>query len=450
MSKKVIRLITLVIAIAMIATLAVGCGGDNAASTSSGSSSTDNTTSGGNKNESAPGNAFLENPEDYRGTKVVYVTWKDPWKNEDGDACDAFMAEYGIQMEAQLIGQGDYVQTIAASIASDTQGDIFFENGDFPGSLTVMQPLDAARLNLEDPIWNQALIKASTLEGHPYLVDAISNVWTEVDICVYNKELFAQRNIPTPDQYYAADKWTFENFKWCATEISKLGKGYMGASILGEVALGAAGCASFTFADNQMKVTVDDKYRKVFNYLAQMNADGVMKLDRSSFGNGKDGMALTNCFGLKKTGYYTKINPDHLGATFIPKWDENSTHTVTGIYRGWGLIDGAKNPVGAGFFLREYLDVNNYKLDKTFHNTEVANFFFQVTGQYSDAMIYYHGPDMVKTTGMGVRFDEQWAYQTPANTNSYIDSQLNLMQTMCDRANEIIDKERAWIKQTYK
>ena len=39
MSKKVIRLITLVLAIAMIASLAVGCGGND----------TPGTTSGGNK-----------------------------------------------------------------------------------------------------------------------------------------------------------------------------------------------------------------------------------------------------------------------------------------------------------------------------------------------------------------------------------------------------------------
>ena len=433
MSKKVIRLITLILAIAMIATLAVGCGGGK----------TDNDKGGvvdGFKGDT-------ETIEALRGTTVTYVTWKDPDLNEDGVAVDAFEEKYGITVNVQLVSQGTYVSTIAADVAAGTQGDVFFENGDFPGYLTVMQPLDAAMLDLEDPIWNQALIKASTLDGHPYLVDAISNVWTEVDICVYNKNIFDNNGIKNPEEYYNEGKWTFENFRFAAKEVANLGKDYCGVGMLGEAALGAAGSSFFTYKDNQMQVTVDNHLMEVMNFLAQMKADGIGKLDRGGFQDGKQGMALTNCFGLKKTGYFTTINPDHLGATYLPVWKEGDAQQVTGIYRGWGLIDGAKNPVGAGLFLREYLDVNNYDLGNTFHNQEVANFFFQVTGQYSENMIYYHGPDMVKTTGLGKLYHESWNNNSPAQINGFIESEKNVMDQMCTKANDIIDKERQWIKE---
>ncbi len=515
MSKTLIRLITLVLAICMVASLAVGCGGNEEATasnskvdTSSQDSVTDeveeededeatedesseeeddddddkssskkssskkssskkssskkssskkssskkssskksssNKTSS-NKKPSAPGLDGIDssvNPDDYKGTTVTYVTWKDPKLNEDGVAVDKFEKDFGMKVAVQLIGQGDYVKTIQASIASGTQGDIFFENGDFPGSLTVMQPLDAAMLDLSAPIWNQALIKASTLDGHPYLVDCISNVWTEVDICVYNKNLFEKGGLNTPSDYYAAGKWSFDNFEYAAKQISALGKDYIGAGVLGEAALGAAGSSFFTYKDNKMVVTADKHLYEVMNRLCKMKADGYIKLDRGGFGEGKQGMALTNCFGLKRTGYFTQINPDHLGATYLPVWKEGDKQCVTGIYRGWGLIDGAKNPVGAGLFLRQYLDVNNYDLDATFHNQEVANFFFQVTGTYSDNMIYYHGPDMVKSTGQGSNFHESWHSQTPANMTGYLDSQKPVMEQMCKKANEIIESHR--------
>jgi hypothetical protein len=157
-------------------------------------------------------------------------------------------------------------------------------------------------------------------------------------------------------------------------------------------------------------------------------------------------MALTNCFGLKRTGYFTQINPDHIAATYLPVWKQGDKQCVTGIYRGWGLIDGAKNPVGAGLFLREYLDVNNYDLGNTFHNQEVANFFFQVTGQYSENMIYYHGPDMIKTTGMGEHYHNAFQYYTPNNVKTFIDGCKNTMNLMVENANEVIDNERALIK----
>lgn len=433
MSKKVIRLITLILAVAMIAALAVGCGGDKP---------------DGDKDGPLGGvNVDNEAIEALRGTTVTYVTWKDPDLNEDGVAVDAFEEKYGITVNVQLISQGTYVSTIAADVAAGTQGDVFFENGDFPGSLNVMQPLDAAQLDLADPIWNQALIKASTLDGHPYLVDAISNVWTEVDICVYNKNIFDNNGIKNPEEYYKEGKWTFENFRFAAKEVADIDKSYSGAGMLGEAALGAAGSSFFTYKDNQMVVTVDDHLMDVMNFLAQMRADGIAKLDRGGFKDGKQGMALTNCFGLKKTGYFPSINPDHLGATYLPVWEEGDEQQVTGIYRGWGLIDGAKNPVGAGLFLREYLDVNNYDLGNTFHNQEVANFFFQVTGEYSENMIYYHGPDMVKTTGMGSNYHESWNSQSPAQLKGYIQSEMNVMEQMCKKANEIIDKERKWIKE---
>ena len=290
MSKKVIRLITLILAVAMIASLAVGCGGDSA------------NTPGGNKNPSGgagkndiTGIAAGVDPKDYEGTTVTYVTWKDPDLNEDGVAVDAFEKKFNMTVEIQLIGQGNYVNTIASSIASQTQGDVFFENGDFPGSLNVMQPLDAAMLDLTDPIWNQALIKASTLDGHAYLVDAISNVWTEVDICVWNKNIFESNNLTTPTEYYEAGKWTFANFREAAKQVSELGKEYTGAGALGESALGAAGSSFFTYQDNKMVVSVDDHLRQVMDFLAKMRVDGYLKLDRGGFNEGKQGMALTNC-----------------------------------------------------------------------------------------------------------------------------------------------------------
>ena len=196
-----------------------------------------------------------------------------------------------------------------------------------------------------------------------------------------------------------------------------------------------------------MQVTIDEHLMEVMNFLAQMKADGIAKLGRMGFQNGRTGMGLTNCFALKKTGYLTKVNPDHLRATYLPVWKEGDEQVVTGIYRGWGLIDGAPNPLGAGLFLREYLDVNNYDLINTFHNQEVMNFFFQVTGEYSENMLYYHGPDMVKTSGMGKLYHEAWDTNTPAQLSVYIESEKNVMNQMCEKANEIIEQERKWIKE---
>ncbi len=425
MSKLFTRFMALIVVIALIASFGAGCGnGEGSSNDSSGVSN---------------GIAEGVNPEDYRGTEITYVTWKDPNLNEDGPAVEKFENKYGIKVNIQLVEQSKYVSTISADIAAGTQGDVFFENGTFPASLNVMQPLDAAFLDLTDPIWNHSLVKASTLAGHPYLVDTVSNVWSEVDICVYNKHIFESNNITSPADYYEAGKWTFANFRKAAADVSSLGKEYTGACLIGNPVLAAAGSAFFAYKDDRVHSMVDDHLYEVMNFLSQMHTDGLVTLSRSDFQDGRHGMAITNCFALKRTGYFTQINPDHLAATYMPKWNEESEHQVSGIYRGWGLIDGTDNPVAAGLFLREYLDVNNYDLEETFQNEDVRDFFFQVTGEYSETTLHYLG--LVSAVGMGENYNAAWSEVSPDQMKTYIDSNLHIMNQMCDKANEIIDSE---------
>ena len=430
MAKKAVRLITLLLAIAMVATLAVGCGGN------SGDSSTPGST---NSNVNA---------EEYRGTEITYVTWKDPALYEDGPVVEKFEKEYGIKVNVQLIDQKKYVSLISSSIAAGTQGDIFFETETFPGSLTVMQPLDAAKLDLTDPIWDQAMIKASTIDGHPYLVDTVSNIWAERDILVYNKAIFENNGITSPAEYYAQGKWTFENFRYVCQQVKALGKQYMGAGVIGQSALAAAGATLFDFKDNKMVVNADKRFYDAMTLLSQMKTDGLIGLGYERFGDGLHGMAITNCYALKKNGFYTNYNSVNLAATYLPVWKEGDEHTYTSLFRGWGLIDGAKNPVAAGLFLREYLDVTNYDVSKAFHNADVANFFFQATGDSTNKIFYY-------TAAMGRIYDndhriyEDWSKYSPAQMTSYLDGKKNVLNSMVTKANADIENERKWIKENF-
>ena len=478
MSKKFLRLSALLTAVIMTATLA-SCGksgtdsdyssgydyssvvssagsedqsGENTSSDNASSGTQSSSGSSGGTSSSSSGSngnsKFLVNPEDYRGTTVVYVTWKDPKLAEDGPVIEAFEKKYGITVKIQLVDQEKYLSQISASIASGQQGDIFFENGTFPGSLSVMQPLDNAMINFDDPIWNQNTINASKIGGHSYLVDTISNIWSEVDICVYNKKIFADNNLTTPEELYKAGKWTFENFRKLAQQVSALGKDYIGAEINSETALGAAQVGFFSYKDEKMSVSVNDKLYEVMRFLAQMKTDGIAEIGHRAFNDGKTGMGLTNAFALKKSGYFTSINPDHVGVTYLPVWKEGNKNVQTGIYRGWGLIKGAKNPVAAGIFLREYLDINNYDVSNAFLTDELSNFFFQVTGETSD-VFYYYGNSMVKSTGLGTEFADRWSTISPDQIRTYIEGQLNVMNEMSAKANEIIQTEKEWLKEEY-
>lgn len=395
---------------------------------------------------------FNVNPEDYRGTSVTYVTWKDPNLNEDGKVVESFKEKYGIDVKIDMVDQHTYVSTIAASIASGTQGDVIFVNGTFPGSLTVMQPLDNAKLNLEDPIWNQTTLQKSSVEGHPYLVDTISNVWSEVDICLYNKSLFEQNGITTPEEYYEAGNWTMETFKKACQDIVALGKGYIGATVLGEIFMGICGAGTYKYENGKFETNINQRYYDATTLMSQMFNDGLISPTRKDFNGGKVGMSLTNCYGLKRTGYYSDMNSDIIAATYLPRYDENSEQINTGIYRGWGLIRGAKNPEAAGIFLREYLDVNNYDLDATFHNKDVENFFFKVTGEASN-IDYYYTEGMAVATGKNekeLKYFEQWSFRdSPDQVRGYIDKYLPTLNYIVEQTNGMVESENKWLVENF-
>ena len=324
------------------------------------------------------------NPEDYRGTTVRFATWKDPNQNEDGPVVAAFKKKYGIDVKIDVVPQDSYTMDISGKIAAGNQPDVYFDNGFFPASLAVLQPLEAARLDLTDPIWDQGMLKKSTVGGKPYLVNTVGNIWSEVDCVFYNKKLLQDNNITTPEEYYKAGKWTFEAMTKVMSDVAKLGPDYIGGYLDLDAMMGCVGTSFYKFEDGKFtNGTSDAMLTSVLQYISTSIKDGLVKgiyyVNRDDFKKGKMGIAVTNAFGMKKTGYWKGMNPSHIGYTYLPNWDAGTKAKQTGLFRGWGLVKGAKNPVGAGIFLRYYLDVNNYDVSTAFLDQDAENFFFKLT-----------------------------------------------------------------------
>ncbi len=322
------------------------------------------------------------NAEDYRGTKVVYATWKNPYQNEDGPVVDAFEKKYGIKVEIDMVPQLTYVQEISGKVAAGNSPDIFFDNCFFPASVSVLQPIEAMKLDLSDGIWDQGMIEMSTLGGKPFLVNTVGNIWAEVDCLFYNKKIFSDNNITTPEEYEKAGKWTFAAMEKAMTDVKNAG--YIGGYIDVQSLLASTGSGFYNFKDGKFSNGVNKMTTDVITKISQWVSDGLIKDPRehnllNNFIKGDCGIAITNAYGMKATGYFDKMNPNDVGFTYIPKFNDSSKAYTTGLFRGWGLIRGAKNPVAAGIFLRYYLDANNYDTNSAFISSEAQNFFFKLT-----------------------------------------------------------------------
>lgn len=386
------------------------------------------------------------NPEDYRGTTVRYATWKDPAQNEDGIVVKSFEKKYGIKVQIDIVPQDTYNVDIASKIAAENPPDIYFDTGMFPNSLSVLQPLEAAKLDLTDPIWDQAMLKVSTVGGKPYIINTLGNIWNENACVFYNKKLLEDNNITTPEEYYKAGKWTYAALTKVMTDVKNLGPDYIGGYLDLDAMLGSVGASFYQYKNGTFtNGTSDPMLTNVMQYIATSIKNGLVKgiyyVNRDEFKKGKMGVAITDAFGLKKTGHWQGMNPSHIGFTYLPSWDEKTPAKATGVFRGWGIIKGAKNPVGAGIFLRHYLDVNNYDTGSAFISASAENFFFKLTagdtsGKYYDMIIgatQYLGVDRTKYYEI--------ASGDPAQVSKEISALKNTVGSEVTKLNDFLKKQ---------
>lgn len=371
--------------------------GVNSSNTTSNNNSSNKNGSSSNKGSSNNKNTSNDALKKLKGTTVKFATWKDPALNEDGPVVEAFQKKYGIKVEIVPISQGTYTNTIQGLIASGQSPDVYFSNGDFPACLSCLQPISATKINMKEDIWDQATFNMTKFNGESYLCNTVGNIWNETDLLFYNKSLWKQAGInSTPAEFDKAGKWNWDTLEQIMTAVSKL-KNRAGAKMDVAGMVGSTGNSIFLLENGKFKSGLDNSsMTAVMKKLASWKQTGLTSGTTDAFVKGNVGIIITNAFGLKRTGYFSDANWDNLGFYYIPAFDSKTKATETGIFRGWGLIRGAKNPEGAGAFLRYYLDVNNYDTSEAFVSEEAKSFFFQLTtGQQNKKTPYFTYADIM-------------------------------------------------------
>ena len=178
MKNLFVRIGAIVLALLMVATVA-GCGGSS---------------DGPNKKLPSQGDTVINDnvdPKEFNGTEITYATWRNPEQYEDGPVVNEFEKKYGIKVNIDLMTESEYTNKVLGRIASSKSPDVYFSTYTFPYCLDALQPIDAAKLNLEESIWDKSLIDLATVNGKTYLVDTVGNIWKDEDMVFYNKNLFS-------------------------------------------------------------------------------------------------------------------------------------------------------------------------------------------------------------------------------------------------------------------
>ena len=382
----------------------------------------------------------------YDGITVTIATFRDP---EFGNWPVGFYnaeKNHGIKISGQLYSQVTIIKEVQASIAAGTQADILDTYGtNFFGSLSCLQPLSSTGLDLEKTFQDRSILKASTVNGEPYLANGYGNPFNYVDLCIYNKSLFKKADIPTPKEFCDNGEWTLEKFKWCAEKISALGDEYIGAGVLDNSPYAIARGSFFELKNGKFTRSSNETLSAVLGAFSEMIQKGVIRPCRDDFGKGYQGMALTNNRAMSRGMYsvgYGSVDPSEIGVTYLPVTDSGKTPGFAAALCGWGIIKGSKNPEAAGAFLKSFLRPGKEALGTEYYQyvtDEFENFYFDKLFSEKVQINYYiNVENMQDSKYLDSDFAYKWTDHTVTDINAYYKDKQEDMQKVCDEANKLL------------
>ena len=444
MKNSIVKLAALVMSILLAFTVA-GCGG-------SGNNNGDSPSSGGSKGTDL--SFFDDIPEELKGTTVKFATWIDHKSNESAQVLEDFTELTDINVELVNIPQLGYVTQVAALIASGEAPDVIVSiNNDFPSSLQLLQPLNGI-IDTTDTFWNQDIVKLGTIGDKSYLVNVKDGAWDlgANALVYYNARIFEENGITTPDLYKHEGRWTLDNFFKAAKELSKVCK-TTGACVAYSAFANtyASGMVSYD-ADSQTFTSnlSDQNYISVMQKLTSARESGYLVCDdgglRNYFINEEAGMLMISSYGLRKTGWLHSMDADDLAFIEMPALDAETEATAPAVLRGYGISKGASNAEGAAYFLRYFLDGNNYDEDELYLNEDAAEIYSKLALAADYSSVPWDGSVMniLATTSSPIyEFFPELFTTTSAQLPVVLNKSANQLESCILRANDIINKVKS-------
>lgn len=400
----------------------------NSADASSGGSS--DKSSAGSKVSGGASNISKVNPADYKGTTVRFATWRDPGVNEDGIVIESFEKKYNIKVQVDLIKEADYINEITGRIAANNSPDVFVSVSTFPAAISCLQPLDVTKIDFTDAKWEPTVLRDSTVNGKQYLCNTVGSYWNAAQAVFYNKKILERAGLYTPKEYAAQGKWNWDTLEVLMRKVKESGGGYYGAALSYSETLGTIGSSVFQYKNGKFSNGIDSTLINASKRLSQWYNDGLCTWGNYAFGVNKAAFCISDTFGMRRTGYFANANWEDIGVYYAPDYDASHKACYSSIFRGYGIIKGAKNPVAAGIFLEHYLNVDNYNLDKCFINTEAQKFFFEITsGDMKEKVYYFPSRIMSSAAGIDLTLFDTIVKGSPDQVTAQINAQKNAVDS---------------------
>lgn len=401
---------------------------------------------------------FLDMPSELEGTTVKFATWIDHSQTDTSEVLRGFEQTTGMKYEWVNVSQGEYVTKLIGLIAADQAPDVIVENGDFPNTLELLMPLEVETTGLDvtDPFWDQKLNELFTFGGKTYLVNGTNSSWNMCGgVTYYHRTILEENGLDTPATLMEANNWNLDSFKKLINQTeARADLANSVAAIDSTVFLAMYGAAETSIdtatgkfvngintpkAQEALRWLLDLKETNKV-HLAVLSASGHLTTGGTAF-------VICGAYGLRnKPGWFYDMDIEDLGFAPLPKVNaDDADYPYTASTRAYGICSGSKNPKGAAYFLRYFLNGDNYDFDKVFKNEEAKNLYIKLRNNidYSTAnfnvgvrMTLYPDEGGLED---GVLGDIIWSSSEQFTTN--LEKAKNKVDACVAKANELIENK---------
>ena len=330
---------------------------------------------------------FKNIPKEYKGKTVLFADWGEASADRYQLVVKKFTEETGIKVKMLLYNESDFISNVAKQIAAGSSPDIVACNSTFPQALEVVQELPSI-FNVNDGFWDSRVTEATMVGGKKYFVNTYNSPFTGGYVVYYNKRIFNNNGITSPEDYYKAGKWTYENLFKAMQDVKKAG--FNGGIIECMTLAGQMGKSLINYDKSTgtfKGMATDEDLIAALQFMAKAVDEGLAGgYGITDFASGQVGICMAGTYGLKYNGYFKDMSPTDIGVVPLPNSYQGKKLELMPLgYRGYGICKGAKNPGPAYYFLRYYLDLDKYEpaganifankvLEKYFRQTQLVLF----------------------------------------------------------------------------
>jgi ABC-type glycerol-3-phosphate transport system substrate-binding protein len=290
----------------------------------------------------------------------------------------------------------DYRTKIVALVSSKQSPDVVRLDNLHLGLLQVLQPLQDINYNFNDSAWDTRIMDIYTFGGKTYGTNMRNTLLQQPRTLIYNKNLISKYDLEDPYTLWKQGNWTLDKFleicqiftdecdetsyAWTSYRIADMADIYGSSMIKRE---------GDTFVSNMS----DGNLLKGWQKMTSLREEGItnnMRFDLTNFEGGKILFFTESPIGVRTTHFYFEAlkRTGALAIVPYPTVEGGNTAAIWSEVEAYGIPQGAPNADLVPYFLRYYLDADNYDKNTFFADKTMLDVYESLMAE-EEIYVYY-------------------------------------------------------------